>query len=180
MPTSHFTQIPQVIEAVIDVNPDSILEIGIGCGKWSILCREYLEVWDRYFNAWGERKIVMDGIEIHDLYSDSPGWIGYNAVHIGDATEIVPTLGHYDLIMLIDVLEHFEFSDGFALLQSCLDKSDAVLVAIPSVYFPTVEVWDNPHEIHKCAWAIADFELLGAVNVYRNADSLVVTVRREQ
>lgn len=176
MPTSHYTQIPAVIEALIDAHPSSLLEVGIGCGKWGVLAREYLEVWDHYAEPWGARHTHITGIELHDLYSDSPAWAAYDNVLIGDARDIVPTLNDVDCALLVDVLEHFSHEEGERLLKMLLDKAPSVIIAIPTTFFPTIEVWDNPHEIHHCAWTLDEFRTLGDVRVYRDADSLVLTL----
>lgn len=177
MPTSYYTQIPAVIEAIIEAQPQSILDIGVGCGKWGVLSREYLEVWDRYFEPWGSHKIKVDGVEIHELYKDSPAWAAYDTVTIGDIRDIAPALDHYDAMLLIDVLEHFELSEGTDLLNELIMHTDCIIVAIPTVFAHTVEVWNNPHEIHKCAWTYDDFEEIGQTTWYRNEDSMVVAIR---
>ena len=176
MPTSHYTQIPAVIQAIIETKPSTLLEIGIGCGKWGILAREYLDVWDRYLEPWGSHHTTIVGIEIHRQYADSPGWAAYDAIHLGDARDIVPTIGTFDCALMVDVLEHFEHEDGEALLRTLLEHCGSVIVAIPAGFFPTIEVWDNPHEIHRAGWTVAEFETLGSVTVYRNEDSLVVRI----
>lgn len=176
MPTSHYKQIPAIIEAAIALKPTSIIEIGIGCGKYGALLREYLTVWDHYFEPWGSVPLIIDGIEIHDLYSDSPAWACYDRVTIGDAREVALTR-RYDMALMVDVLEHFDRADGVSLLSRLLDHADTVLVGVPCGFFPTVEVWDNPHEIHRSGWAdddLTDFD----VEVIRDADFRVLVVRR--
>lgn len=179
MPTSHYTQIPAIIEAIIETKPESVLEVGIGCGKWGILTREYLDVWNRYLEPWGSHHTKIVGIEAHMQYSDSPGWSAYDTVLVSDVRELdLDALGDFDMALMVDVLEHFDHDEGVALIDRLLIHCEHILVAIPTNFFPTVEVWDNPHEIHKCAWTIEEFAQHGEVKVYRNADSLVVRVSR--
>jgi hypothetical protein len=180
MPTSHYRQIPLIIEATLAINPASIIEVGIGCGKYGALLREYLTVWDHYFEPWESRKLIMDGIEIHDLYRSSPAWACYDNVAVGDARLVVPTLGaHYDMALMVDVLEHFTPAHGAALLGALLDKASAILIGLPAVYAPTVKVWDNPHEIHLSGWTAADLEALGmdVEVVHDDGDSRIMVAR---
>lgn len=178
MPTSHYVQIPAIISAAIAIAPKSVLEVGIGCGKYGALLREYLTVWGHYFEPWGSVVLVIDGIEIHALYSDSPAWACYDNVSIGDALAIVPGLKRrYDMALMVDVLEHFERDPGRKLLHTLLDHADAVLIGVPASFVETVEVWDNPHEIHRCGWTAEDLDGF-AVEVLHDDDFRVMVVRR--
>lgn len=176
MPTSHYTQIPAIIEAAITLNPSSILEIGVGCGKYGALLREYLTVWGHYFEPWGSVPLVIDGIEIHPLYADSPAWACYDSVVVADA-RTAPLNRHYDMALMVDVLEHFKPAEGLGLLDRLLDHADAVLVGVPGGFFPTVEVWDNPHEIHRSGWTAEDMPDFD-VEVLHDCDFRVMVVRR--
>lgn len=180
MPTSHYKQIPTIVETAIALKPRSVLEVGIGCGKYGALLREYLTVWDHYFEPWGSVQLRIDGIEIHELYASSPAWACYDHVLIGDARELVPTLTtRYDLALMVDVLEHFEPAAGVELLEALLNAADAVLVGLPATFVPTVEVWHNPHEIHRAGWTAQELEAAGfAVELVREEDFRVMVVRR--
>jgi hypothetical protein len=177
MPTSYYSQIPAVIEAIIDAKPTTLLEIGIGCGKYGVLAREYLDVWNEYARPWGEKHTTIVGIEIHRQYSDSPAWAAYDAVHIGDARTMLAGLGRFDTILMVDVFEHFEREEGMEFLKRLVAQCDNLIIAVPAGFFPTIEVWDNPHEIHRTGWTLEDFRSVGDVTVWREADSFVVTIR---
>ena len=163
MPTSHFLQIPYVIEDILKVKPKTVLEIGIGMGKYGALMMEYLQVWDHYFEAWMSRPLVMDGIEIFPLYRN-PLWGLYREVHIGNALDVLPSLGQYDMILMVDVLEHFTKADGNRLLQMCSEHANHIVVAMPTEFAPTVTVWGNAHEVHRTGSKDYDFSQYGSVS----------------
>lgn len=179
MPTSHYKQIPAIIETAIALNPRSILEVGIGCGKYGALLREYLTVWEHYFEPWGSVALRIDGIEIHPLYQSSPAWACYDAVTVGDAREIVPQLAErYDMALMVDVLEHFSPAEGAALVAALIEKASALLIGVPAFFIPTVEVWGNPHEIHRSEWTAEGLRTLGfQVELIHDDDFRVMVVR---
>ena len=72
MPSSQHQQISKIIDYVMTIDPKSVLEIGVGFGKYGLLCREYLEFWKGDVDwqlpikeNW-ERRI--DGIEAFESY----------------------------------------------------------------------------------------------------------------
>jgi hypothetical protein len=180
VPTSHYRQIPDVIEAVLAIDPRSILEVGIGCGKYGALLREYLTVWGHYFEPWGGVPLRMVGIEIHALYADSPAWACYDQVIIGDALEVVPGVKEqFDLALIVDVLEHFDKEGGARLLVALLERAPRVLVALPAIVGETVEVWGNPHEVHRVGWMADEVRDLGlSVQLLHDDDYRLMVVSR--
>ena len=46
MPSSHHNQVSKILDIIINLNPQSVLDVGVGFGKYGFLCREYLELWD--------------------------------------------------------------------------------------------------------------------------------------
>ena len=50
MPSSQHYHISKIMDLIININPMSILDIGTGFGKYGVLCREYLELWDGRHN----------------------------------------------------------------------------------------------------------------------------------
>jgi hypothetical protein len=42
MPTSHPHQLNQIVELIMLTDPHSLLDVGIGFGKYGVLAREYL------------------------------------------------------------------------------------------------------------------------------------------
>jgi len=67
MSTSNWQNISYNIDLVKKLNPKSILDIGVGFGRWGILFREFLEVWGSN-NYSGDWERVIDGVEIFPDY----------------------------------------------------------------------------------------------------------------
>ena len=119
MPTSHYFQINEIIHMVNYIRPVSVWDIGVGFGKYGMLLREYLKFWAPLDDL-NVRTGIIDGIEVFESYITPGQKYYYDSIYIGNALDILPTLYHYDLILLIDVLEHLNQEDGHSLLVLCL------------------------------------------------------------
>ena len=114
MPSSHPMIISPILEAVMYTNPSTVLDIGVGMGKFGALLREYTEASNlRLHKDW---KTKINGIEIFRDYRN-PIWRCYDHVMIGDATQLIDTLPDYDLILMSEVLEHLPKDVGQLMLQ---------------------------------------------------------------
>jgi hypothetical protein len=182
MPTSCPKQIPSVLQALLDIKPAprTLLDVGFGCGKYGVLAREYLTVWDHYFEPWGSVPLRLTGIEIHEQYVGAIARATYDEIRVGNALEVVPTLGRYDACLLIDTLEHFSHEDGGRLLSLLAERSKRTIVAIPAIFRPTLKVWDNPHEVHQCTWTPEELTAYGIVQVFRHDAALVVRIDHDE
>lgn len=160
MPSSHPDQIRPILDIVLRSKPESVLDIGIGFGKYGFLCREYLELWDgrEVYHDWTRR---IDGIEIFEAYVGTLQRGIYSHIYIGDALEVLPSIDYtYDLILVIDVLEHFSQSDGLRLLRACRAKGRKILVATPKNVRPQGAAFGNEHETHRFQWQPEHLEFM--------------------
>src|SRR5215813_9744166 len=119
MPSSRPNTIPTVVHLLRQLRPNSILDVGVGFGKWGHLFREYTDILEaeqdpmRYQRShW---RVRIDGIEGHAAYLTDMHRFLYNEIHVGEAGALMKTLPNYDLIFLGDILEHFERSAGLVL-----------------------------------------------------------------
>ena len=158
MPTSQLNQLPQIIELILFTNPEKMLDIGVGFGKYSFLSREYLELWDDKgeLSNWTNRSKWtrrIDGIEVFKGYLTPVHNFIYDNVYIGNVLDILPTIGIvYDLILLIDVLEHLNYEEGLNLLEICRDNGRNILISTPKDIGKRVITVGNPYETHKFQW----------------------------
>lgn len=157
MPTSHLHQLNEIVEAIMLINPQSILDVGVGFGKYGVLVREFLELHDgrEQYHTWQRR---IDGIEAFADYLTPLHEFIYDTVYVGDALTLLPTLPEtYDLILLIDVLEHFPRDIGETLVQNCLQRGHNLLISTPGWFIPQEAAFANPYERHHSLWTRTDF-----------------------
>jgi hypothetical protein len=146
------------MQLIFGCRPKSVLDIGVGFGKFGVLAREYLELWDgrNKYDDWSHR---IDGIEAFKEYLTPLHEYIYDNVYTGNALSILPQLDFtYDLILLIDVLEHFTYDDGQLLLELCQQKGRNFIVSTPLDIGVQADVFDNPFETHRFQWQPWHFE----------------------
>jgi len=101
----------------------------------------------------------------------------YDHIYIGNALDVVPTLEYrYDLILLIDVIEHFTLEEGKRLLAACLQKGKNVLVSTPKDIGSQGHAFDNPYETHKSQWQPHHFEQFGRCFSVPNLKSYIAFI----
>ena len=156
MPSSTYKALPFILQEIIKTQPSSILDIGIGFGKWGFLCREYLESWNNrvYPKDW---TVQIDGVEIWKDYIEKLPWLKtiYNTVHLGDACRLVNNLQSYDVIIAGDIIEHVDKVRGITLIKSLKSKTKQKLIlSIPlgSNWMENKIVAGNPYEEHQAIW----------------------------
>lgn len=152
MPSSHLYQINELVELIVLCDPDSLLDIGVGFGKYGYLSREYLELWDGR-EKYGNWKRRIDGIEAFPEYLTPVHSFVYDNIYKGDALKVIPKLNKkYDLIILVDVLEHFTKKEGTQLIKDCKKISKNILISTPHDIGDQEDSFDNPYETHKHEW----------------------------
>lgn len=174
MPTSHPMQINEILNLMMSLNPMSLLDVGVGFGKFGFLAREYLELWDGREN-YHDRQRRIDGIEAHQAYITDIHRQIYDNLMIGDARYLLPRIkDRYDLVLLVDVIEHFGLEEGTALLRQCLAIGRNLVVVTPRNYYAQPEAFGNPYEKHQFHWQEEHFKPLADQFVYPNAYSLIL------
>jgi len=160
MPTSNSSQISKIICLITDINPLSILDIGVGFGKYGVLCREYLEFWDGRNEYTFKRRI--DGIEAFKDYLTPLHKFVYNKIYTGNALQLIDKINFsYDLVLLIDVLEHFTKEEGTLLVKKIVSKNKGLLLSTPKKVHAQDTVFKNKYETHKSQWSEKELSNLG-------------------
>jgi hypothetical protein len=184
MPSSRPNTIPTVIHVVRQLRPRSILDVGVGFGKWGHLFREYTDIVEaerdprRYERRhW---RVRIDGIEGHAPYVTAMHRFLYNRVHLGDAGALLKKLPRYDLIFLGDIIEHFDKPTGRQLLRDAVAKANkAVIVSTPKYDTGQAALCGNELERHRSLWAAKDFQAFNGaiVKTIDRATLLAVIVK---
>lgn len=151
--TSYYGQISALMDIIIDLSPQSILDIGAGFGTYGFLCREYCDL------AQGREEksqwtTAIEGIEIDPGTSNPVHGYAYNTFHYADACQVVPTLDkRYELALMIDLLGYLPKDAGIKLVHDALSVCDMLLVVI------------SAQSIQKTGytWMPDDFVLLNTV-----------------
>ena len=156
MPTSKLHVIPIIVNQIMRNNPQSMLDIGCGWGKYGVLAREYLEIGSGT-QDYTDRKHRIDAIEGFEPYINPLHHAVYDNIYIGDAMEVLPTLEQYDLILIAGVLEHFTQEDGNTLLDLCAEKGKKTIITTP--FNPSAQgaAFGNEFERHQSKWTEEDF-----------------------
>lgn len=160
MGTSNWQNISYCVGLIRHIRPSSLLDVGVGFGRWGVLAREFVDAWEGR-EARSDWQLRLEGIEafancltpLHDYV--------YDRMHVGDAVDLLPSLGTYDVIYLGDVVEHQTRERGQRLLDAALEHAlRAVIVTVP-----IGEQWrqgmagdHNPHHPHRSSWMLADFD----------------------
>ena len=160
MGTSNWQNISYCVGSLRRLMPASVLDVGTGFGRWGMLCREFLDVWEgrEAKELW---QVRIDGIEafpecltpLHDYV--------YDHVHVGDAVEVLPSLGEYDVVYLGDVVEHQQKTKAWALLDEAVRHAKlAAIVTIPigDNWPQTTRADGNPFHAHRSRWYCEDFD----------------------
>jgi len=162
MPFSHSSQISAIMGYIEQINPSSLLDVGVGMGQYGFLSRTNLENINLFEvngptatqqpkENWNVR---IDGIEGCDIYVTPVHDYCYDNLLIGDALDILPELARdsYELVLAIDILEHFDKPEGLHFLSELKRiASRAVLVSTPKEFIEQV-VEANPFEDHRSVW----------------------------
>jgi hypothetical protein len=167
MPTSYIDPIPLVIKTVEYYKPKTVLDIGCGFGKYGFLLRDQLDVLNEqkgpnvpnYSINRSSWKTQIDAIEVYEKYiCDLQRYI-YTNIFIGNIIDLVKNLNNYDVILLLDVIEHFEKEEGRRLLDNLMSKVNKLLViTTPPFEFTQGNICGNEFERHRSVWAPGDFK----------------------
>lgn len=187
MPFSQTSQLSPIMEWTEALSPRSVLDVGAGLGQYGYLLRTRLEAlnlfhiegdqgWLRPREEW---QIRIDGIEGFAGYITPVHEWAYNEIMLGEALELLDRIedGRYELVIAIDILEHFDREPGLRLLEEMRRvASRAVLVSTPKE-FHEQEVAANPYENHRSLWTEADLTTSGYTEVLPNEESWLAAWR---
>lgn len=169
MPSSYVDNVPPIIHMMIkhSAQPARICDVGPGWGKYGLMAREYLPVIEQ-----------LDAVEVEQGLWPPAVYAIYDNIEIADARALGGGFWEpYDMVFMIDMIEHMELADGHRLLNTVQDAGCCVLVSTPKVL---VEQHDdnNPYETHVSLWDWEEFQPHGIVDDSSTTDSIIYLLQR--
>ncbi len=177
MASSFIDQTPAIIHILQKLQPKKILDVGKGFGKYGFLLHEYLGIdntkkIDPAKSLKEQSSIVVDAVEIDpDLMLPHLSHI-YNKVYFGDILQLYTQLPSYDLVLMIDIIEHINKNEALVLVKQLLQRGSKIIIATPRNFFRQ-DLYESEFENHVSHWSVKDFKKLGFLNVqYLNAGAI--------
>ncbi len=174
MPISDYRHIPQVLDEVYALQPETVLELGIGFGKWGVLLREVLDaMYGRCQPDQWQRKI--DGYEIWADYGN-PCWGAYDSVRCRDfTTDEQWRFERKELVMMMDSLEHLTPEVGRPFLRALVENNKHVIISVPNGYMPQDgSPYGNSYENHRWTFnGLEEFQFPGTKLLYQGLCTVV-------
>lgn len=124
-------QIPFCIEAILDVSPLKVLDVGIGFGRWGMLIREFC-TGRKNGSASEESGMLVIGIETTRSEAPKHACLLYDQIHVGGAIEVIEAINERWNLVIFDQLSHdWSANTAHEALDKALNVSDYVLVSDP-------------------------------------------------
>jgi predicted TPR repeat methyltransferase len=157
MSSSTLDALEAALQIVIDLNPKSILDMGVGFGKWGFLCREYLETGRNQVYARKDWKCRIDGIEGFKPYLEDHQRAIYDNLYVRDldTSEDWLSASHYNLYLAMDVLEHLHNWEG---VLNAIPTESHIIAAVPHGVCAQGPVFGNKREAHVVTFFRRDLE----------------------
>lgn len=152
MPSGPLIGAQIIVDAVSSVSPTRILDLGTGTGKWGFLLREQLEFAVNRIDR-ADWRITIDGVEGCPQYVGDHQRAVYNEIYVDDVLRFLRSYAgpHYDVVLALDLIEHFEPEDAVEMVSRALDVSTYAIIATPKGYYPQ-EGHENALERHMSWW----------------------------
>lgn len=134
---------------------DRVLDVGAGAGIWADMLIER-----------GYPRENRHAVEIFFPYVGRFGLEQkYSKIYLGDF-KTIPIPHQYDVLILGDVLEHFEYDDAMVIWERArrvVGPKGKVLLSTPIIDFPQGEEEGNIHEAHLCSFDMEALRSLSGV-----------------
>jgi len=156
MPIGSFSIIPDAVYELVNKQPKSVLDLGIGFGMYGAAIREWIDLGVYPYHT------VLHGVEYFGNYK-SPIWDLYDSIYVESIQDFNPSQ-KYDAITLMDVIEHFTLDEGknqLEIIKKWLNPGGILLVGTPAIFFEQGAVYGNSKETHLSLWTPSHFTDIG-------------------
>jgi hypothetical protein len=151
-----------VVELILKLKPESLLDLGVGSGRWGFLFREYTDLWNGRVakNKW---KSQIDGIEIYTPLLQDYQRAVYGHIYEGNAFTLIDELHSYDFVWAFDLLGAFEKNKGYEMLKKAKEKTGMLLAVWQTLdeKVPVPSKTGNPYDARVSNWSLNDFYCAG-------------------
>ena len=158
------------------MKPKRVMDIGAGMGKFGMLIRE------QYLSRNAEQgemepvdDIVIDAVEdTKYLLTDRMKGL-YNRVFEKDIFNFYPQMEDYDLILLIDTVEHWDKAKGLDLIR-VLSRKGSVMVSTPKHTGMYKEHFYGDPRHHITQYVDRDFDIFPGAKRIESGHSHIVLI----
>ena len=150
---------------MIRLAPRQVLDIGKGFGKYGFLLHEYYGI-DNTKKPDPTRTLAEQSRVVIDAVESNPDYLWphlaqfYRKVIRGRIEELYSGLSGYDLVLMLDVIEHIGKAEGAAIIRHFVSGGAAMIVSTPSEYFDQ-QLYESSDEHHVSFWGVSDISVLG-------------------
>lgn len=171
MPSSSPAFVPEVVILLETIMPKRILDVGFGWGKYAVISREFLQ---------GKVDgLIIDGIEPFEPYIKDHQRALYDTIYKEPIEDIVDDLEKYDLILVMDIIEHLPKETGEEVLRKLLRKTKWIIVSTPNGFYEQGAEFGNERERHLSGWTNEDFDNFSTVKAWGNPVALMHLLKGE-
>lgn len=161
MPIGCTSLIPFIAQDLYLRRPRRVLDLGCGNGIYGALVRNYCG----NLAPESPTQTYLVGVEGFGAYRN-PLWDVYDRVKVQPIPDFLVASDHHlwDVIILVDVIEHFEHAAGWLLLKQLktrLNPGGVLWVGTPAIWLPQGATFGNDFETHRSLWDAEEFELAG-------------------
>jgi len=172
MPTSDWDTMPAICKEIHRLQPQSVMDLGVGAGKYGVLAREVLDGQHGRVRPelWTHRIV---GIEAHGPYRN-PAWGAYDWVGVSNFTETI--IAGHGLVLVVDALEHLLPEQGRAFLAALVRDNKHVIVSVPLGLMNQGATFGNDYECHRTTFHGHEFSGFPGVSQLHRGLCLAVSI----
>jgi len=175
MASSFFDQIPTILNIMVQTRPKRLLDIGKGFGKYGFLAHEYIGIADTSKINPEKKMQEQSSIEIDAIEIDSDLLLPhlkdfYRNIFHKNVFDIYKNLNDYDLVLMIDVIEHLEKEESKKLIDHFLSTGADIIIATPLLFFEQ-HLYQSVYEEHISHWDLSDFKTYNRYLIHQKLGS---------
>lgn len=169
MASSFQSQISTIIHLAMKLQPKTVLDVGKGFGKYGFLLHEYIGInphkrINPSMKMKEQSSVIIDAVDADpDLMLPHLDQL-YDHVYMQDIHQNMNFQRRYDLVLMVDVIEHLKKEEAITFLKKCLAEGSALIVATPVDFFEQ-DLYESEYEHHVSHWKLGDFQKLGQVDM---------------